>query len=170
MPLLRDGQAVGEDAWQPIEDGASLPADGKVVVSYDRFLAEREALQGRNSPVGVRVKNTQKVDALADSLDRLDLVILEFPKFNDGRAYSQARILRERVGYEGELRASGQVLRDQLLFMRRCGFDAFEIAKGDAVEAWQAALAEFDRFYQPTGNSKPSLLFRGRDDHAEAAE
>lgn len=171
MPLLKNGRAVGEDAWQPVDDAAPLPADGKVVVSYERFLAEHEALQGRNSPVGVRVKNYQKVDALADSVDRLDLVILEFPKFNDGRAYSQARILRERFGYRGELRASGQVLRDQLLFMRRCGFDAFEIAKGDAVEAWQAALAEFDRFYQPTGNSKASLLLRRRSNGlAEAAE
>ena len=78
-------------------------------------------------------------------------------RFGDGRAYSYARLLRERHGYKGELRAVGNVLRDQLVFMVRCGFDSFEVASDQAAEAWREAMAEFTRWYQPTGNSRASL-------------
>jgi uncharacterized protein (DUF934 family) len=102
----------------------------------------------------VQLPNSAAVETISADLDRIELVTLHFPKFNDGRAFSQARQLRERHGFKGELRATGQVLRDQLLFMARCGFDAFEIAKGEPVEAWEAALAEFTVFYQPTGDGR----------------
>jgi uncharacterized protein (DUF934 family) len=172
MKLLKAGQPVGEDAWQPLGDDEALPSTGPVLVSFDRWQRERDTLSGRNSPVGVRVKNNQRVDALAADLGHIALIALEFPKFNDGRAYSQARILRERLGYRGEVRATGAVLFDQLLFMHRCGFDAYQIARDDAVEAWQRALAQFTQFYQPTADGRPALLFRPRARRvlAEAAE
>lgn len=172
MQLLKDGRLAGEDAWQVVGDDEALPSTGPVVVSFDRWHRDRAALNGRNSPVGVRVKNNQRVDTLAGDLDHIGLIALEFPKFNDGRAYSQARILRERLGYTGELRATGAVLFDQLLFMHRCGFDAYELAREDAVEAWQRALAQFTQFYQPTADGRPALLFRQRPRRAlaEAAE
>jgi uncharacterized protein (DUF934 family) len=172
MPLLRNGRAVGEDAWQVAGDDDALPPSGPVLVSFERWSRDRETLAGRNSPVGVRLKNSQRIDALAGDLDRLDLIALDFPKFNDGRAYSQARILRERLGYRGELRATGAVLFDQLLFMHRCGFDSFEIGRDDAVEAWEQALGQITRFYQPTADGRPALLFRLRAPRllAEAAE
>lgn len=161
MSLLKGGR-VSEDAWVPVADDAALPSSGAVLVSLARWRNERETLRGRNAPVGVRLANSAAVDAIAADLDRLALVTLEFPKFNDGRAFSQARLLRERHGYAGELRATGQVLRDQLLFMARCGFDAFEIAKGEPVEAWERALSEFTVFYQPTGDGRaPASALRG---------
>lgn len=169
MQLLKNGLPVGEDAWQPVEDGAPLPPEGAVVVSFNRWKSEREHLHGRNTPVGVRVKNDERVLDLIDDVGRLDLIALNFPKFNDGRAYSQARLLRERLGYKGELRATGAVFRDQLLFMQRCGFDAYEIGNADAIGAWQKALGEFDRFYQPVADGRPALLFRHRA-AAQAAE
>ena len=87
----------------------------------------------RAAPIGVRLKAGQHLEVIAAHGARLALVALEFPKFTDGRAYSYARLLRERYGYKGELCAVGQVLRDQLLFMHRCGFDAYEIARADAA-------------------------------------
>jgi phosphoadenylyl-sulfate reductase (thioredoxin) len=152
MPLLKHG-AVVEDRWRRLADDAPPPGDEPVIVSLARLRADR-ALAGRNRPLGLALKNIEPVHALAGELDRFDLIALEFPKFTDGRAYTQARILRERLGFTGELRATGQVLPDQLLFMQRCGFDAFEIAKGEPVEAWRKALASFSVFYQPTGDGR----------------
>lgn len=157
MPLIRNGELVA-DPWRDLVDDEALPADGPVHVSFGRWLKERDRLLQRAAPVGVRVANSDLVDELAADTDRLALVVLEFPKFNDGRAYSQARILRERLQYKGELRARGRVLRDQLLFMHRCGFDAYEVQASDAPAAWRAALAEYTVFYQPTADRRPAIL------------
>src|SRR5262249_43937027 len=116
MPLLKHGEIVA-DPWQAVGESDPLPADAPVIVPYKRWQADREALLGRNAPLGVRLTNTQDVAALAPALDRFGAVVLEFPAFKDGRAYSQARLLRERYNFKGELRAAGNVLRDQLMFM-----------------------------------------------------
>ena len=105
---------------------------------------------------------------------RLDLIALHFPKFSDGRAYSQARLLRERLGYQGELRATGGVLQDQLPFMLRCGFDSFESDQKGFGEALARARTLFSVVYQPTedGRATPSLLRLNRrnvtDDRLES--
>jgi uncharacterized protein (DUF934 family) len=153
MPLLKRGEIVA-DPWQAVGDSDQLPADAPVIVPFKRWQAERETFVGRNAPIGVRLANTQDVAALAPDLDRFGVIVLEFPAFKDGRAYSQARLLRERYNFKGELRAAGNVLRDQLMFMHRVGFDAYEITKGDPVAAWKAALAEFTVFYQPTRDGR----------------
>ena len=151
MPLLKNGQPI-TDIWQPVADADALPADGAVIISFARWRKERATLLGRNSPLGVRLANTDKVEEVAPDLERFEIVVLEFPKFVDGRAYSQARLLRDRYGYRGELRATGNVLRDELQFMQRCGIDAFEIADSRAVESWRAAVNEFSVFYQPAAD------------------
>ena len=151
MPLLKNGEAIA-DPWQHVAADEVVPPTGPVVVPFDRWQAERETLLARNTPLGVRLPNTRAVRDLAADLGRLELIVLEFPKFVDGRAYSQARLLRERYRYRGELRATGDVLRDQLQFMQRCGFDAFEIAASNAVEIWRAAINEIDVFYQPAAD------------------
>jgi uncharacterized protein (DUF934 family) len=153
MSLLKNGRLV-KDAWTAVADDTALPVAGPLLVSLARWRTERQALRARNDAVGVQLPNSAAVEEIAEDLDRIELIALHFPKFNDGRAFSQARQLRERHGFKGELRATGQVLRDQLLFMARCGFDAFEVAKGEPVEAWEAALAEFTVFYQPTGDGR----------------
>jgi uncharacterized protein (DUF934 family) len=156
MPLLKDGRLV-EDPWRVVDDAAPLPAVEPAIVSFARFQAERDRLLARAAPLGVRLRNTEAIDALAGALDRLELVVLEFPKFSDGRAYSQARGLRERLGFAGELRATGDVLVDQALFMRRCGFDAWEIADAAKAPRFVAAFATFSVFYQPAGDGRAAI-------------
>jgi uncharacterized protein (DUF934 family) len=169
MSLLKAGRLV-DDTWIAVADDTALPADAALVVSLARWQKERESLRARNGAVGVQLPNAAPVEAVAGDLDRLELIALHFPKFNDGRAFSQARQLRERHGYQGELRATGQVLRDQLMFMARCGFDAFEVAKGEPIAAWEAALAEFTVFYQPTGDGRAPAAALRRTKQPEAIE
>jgi uncharacterized protein (DUF934 family) len=158
MPLVKDGALV-TDTWTRIADDEALPGDGAVAVSLRRWQAERETLLGRNAPVGVYLSNIEPVEALVTDLARIAVVILDFPKYTDGRAYSQARLLRERHGYRGELRATGNVLRDQLLLMRRCGFDAYEVdARGAA--GFAASMGAVTHAYQPATNDAGMLLKR----------
>lgn len=158
MPLLKHGQVVGEDAWLSIADDAPLPHDRPALISHTRWQAEQQHLAGRNAPLGIRLPNTVDVLEFGPEAGRFGLIVLEFPKFSDGRAYSQARLLRERFGFVGELRATGHVLQDQLWHMQRCGFDAFEIAREDAAEAFAAAMRSFSHVYQPTGDGRASAL------------
>lgn len=160
MPLVKDGQII-DDPWQVVADGEAVPAMGPIVVSLARWQAEREQFLLRNTPLGVRLESKQRAEDIRADLGRLALVAIEFPTFRDGRAYSTARLLRERYGFTGELRAIGNVLRDQLLFMHRCGFSAFEVQGEHAAEDWRQALAEFSVFYQPTGDGRPTV-FAGR--------
>ncbi|WP_374445554.1 DUF934 domain-containing protein [Stella sp.] len=148
MPLLRDGRTVA-DEWLHLDDAAPLPPDGvAITVSGERWDRERQRLLERRSPVGVRLGNGTPVERLVPDLPRLGLIALDFPRFSDGRAYSQARRLR-RAGYRGELRATGNVLQDQLLLMARVGFDAFQMVAADAERRWRAAVGAYGHFYQP---------------------
>lgn len=159
MPLVKNGH-IATDIFFHAADGAELPGDGPVLVSGARFLEDPEGLLKRGK-VGVIWPNNRDLDDLVPYLDRLALVALVFPSFRDGRAYTQARLLRERHGYEGELRATGQVLPDQLLLMRRCGFDAFELAKNAPLETWKRALESFSVVYQPAADGRePITLLR----------
>ena len=152
---------IVEDRWQHLADDADLPA-GPIIVSLARWQRERKALLERGDPVGVRLPNTADVADLAGDLPVLAVVALEFPKFADGRAYSQARLLRERHGYRGEIRAVGDVLRDQLFFMARCGFDAFELRSDRSLEDALAAFEEFTESYQPAVDQPLPLYRRAR--------
>ncbi|MFG1347653.1 DUF934 domain-containing protein [Xanthobacter autotrophicus DSM 431] len=156
MPLVKNGAPVAEDAYVAVADDATLP-DGAVIVSADRLLSDGAALAGRNGEIGVAWPNNRDVSELQPFLDRLSLITLAFPKFRDGRAYSQARLLRERYGYKGELRAVGNVLRDQTLMMVRAGFDAFSFEKAADAEAFGKALATYSVFYQPTGDGRATV-------------
>jgi uncharacterized protein (DUF934 family) len=154
MPLIKHGKVV-EDPWVQLPDDGALPASGAVIVSLERWRVEHGALCGRGEPVGVRLVSHQPARELAEDLPRLSLIALEFPTFKDGRAYSTARLLRERYGYKGELRAVGNVLRDQFHFMARCGFDAFEVATEEEAAAWQKAMNEFSVWYQAAADDRP---------------
>ena len=158
MPLLKHGRILGEDAFQPVADDAALPASGAVLVTYARWQAEKDHLSGRNDPLGIILPNNLDMLDFGKEAERFDLIVLQFPKFSDGRAYSQARLLRERFGYPGELRATGHVLQDQLWHMQRSGFDAFEIARADAAEAFAKASRSFSHVYQTTGDGRVSAL------------
>jgi uncharacterized protein (DUF934 family) len=153
MRLVKAGRIVA-DEFVRVADGAPLPDGVPVIVSTDRFFAEAEAFARRAAPLGVVWPNSRRVAELAPHLGRLALVALVFPTFKDGRAFSQARLIRERYGFRGELRATGQVLRDQFLFMLRAGFDAFEVTKDADADAFAEAAHRYSVFYQPTGDGR----------------
>jgi uncharacterized protein (DUF934 family) len=153
MPLLKDGR-VADDPWRHLDD-EPLPEGEPVTVSLKRWSSERDALCRRTRRIGLRLPNDAVPASLAQDIERFDLITLSFPRFTDGRAYSQARLLRSRLGFRGELRATGNVLRDQLLFMRRCGIDAFEVSERAVAENWLAALGDLDVFYQPAEDGRP---------------
>ncbi|WP_340118468.1 DUF934 domain-containing protein [Pelagibius sp. 7325] len=161
MPLLKDGALVTDD-WTPLADDADARPGDKVIVTLDQWRERRERLRGHNGRLGLRLKSDQAPAQIADDLALFDLVALEFPRFGDGRPYSSARLLRERYGFTGELRAVGNVLRDQFQLMLRCGFDAFEVKDEKAVEAWHDATSEIAFTYQPTGRQRASIGVLGR--------
>ena len=159
MPLVKDGK-IAADLFVHVPDGAELPGDGAILVAAARFLEDPQALLARAGKLGVIWPNNRDVDDLVPYLDRLAVVALVFPTFRDGRAYTQARLLRERHGFKGELRATGQVLRDQFVFMLRAGFDAFDVKKESDAEAFAATVKRYSVFYQPTGDGRVTAFHR----------
>ncbi len=169
MPLVKSGKILG-DAFVHIADDGEIPPDGAILIPAARFLENAEALSRRVGQTGVIWPNNRDVDDLVPYLDRLAVVALVFPSFRDGRAYSQARLLRERYGFRGELRATGQVLRDQFVFMLRAGFDAFEVTKPGDAEAFASTTKRYSVFYQPTGDGRVTALNRRMQlRHSESA-
>jgi uncharacterized protein (DUF934 family) len=157
MPLVKAGRIV-EDRFVRVLDDAPVPDGVAVILPATRLLADARELVLRQAPTGVVWPNDRKIAELAPYLDWIALVALVFPTFRDGRAYSQARLLRERHQFRGELRATGQVLRDQLLFLHRAGFDAFELTKEADAAAFAEAVHRYSVFYQPTADGRASTL------------
>ena len=155
MPLIKNG-AYAEDRFAMVTGDAPLPG-GPAIVSLARFKQDRQTLLARNAPLGVRLKANESPAELAGDLDRLSLIVLEFPKFRDGRAFSWARMLRTRLGYTGEIRATGDFLYDQLAFMHRVGIDAFEAPAALTPELFQRALGEMRLVYQPSADGKKTM-------------
>ena len=161
MKVIKDNKII-EDDWQllcQIDDLESLPA-GKIIVPYAFWLENRETLSKRAPGVGVCINGDIDTEQVAGDLDGIDLIALDFPVFTDGRAYSHARLLRERYGYAGELRAVGDVLRDQLFFMRRCGIDSFQLRADQDAAAALGALNEFSVCYQGAADNVAPLYRR----------
>ena len=170
MPLIKNGQE-SEHIWLKVSDEEPASLGRPVIVSLERWQAERATLAGRNAPLGIVLRSDQPPALIAEDLAHFELIALEFPKFSDGRGYSYARLLRERYGFTGELRAVGEVLQDQLLFLDRCGFDAVEMTEPDAEARWQEALGEISVWYQPTADGrKAALSLRHRRQLAAKAE
>jgi uncharacterized protein (DUF934 family) len=151
MPKIIRNRGIVEDGWRlldagallaPAEDGfvPELPA-GDAIAPLRLWRARRDELIGRPGRLGLLLAADDAPEAIAPELARLDLVAVRFDKFSDGRGCSLARLLRERYGWRGELRALGDVRRDLLPFLERAGFDAFELRDGDNAEA---ALCAFD--------------------------
>src|SRR5258708_1017890 len=169
MPLVKGGK-ITADVFAAVAEDAELPGDGAILIPSARFLEDAEALSRRAGRTGVIWPNNRDVDHLGPFVDKLSVIALVFPTFRDGRAYSQARLLRERHGFKGELRATGQVLRDQFVFMLRAGFDAFEVKKQGDAEAFAATVKRYSAFYQPTGDGRITALHRRMQlRHSESA-
>ena len=155
MPLIKNRQPV-EDIYTAVADDAPLP-DGPVIVSLTRLRAERDTLLSRNQKLGVRLASDQSPEALGADLDRLALVVLEFPKFRDGRPFSWARMLRSRLRFGGEIRASGDYLYDQIAFLVRVGVDAFELPASITPDLFARALDEMTNVYQPSADGRKTI-------------
>jgi uncharacterized protein (DUF934 family) len=160
MQIIRQRKIV-DDRFVHVPDGNELPATGDVIVSLDRYRELRSALQARGSKLGVQLRSDQEAKLVVDLLPELAVVAIEFPGFKDGRGYTTARLLRERFAFKGEIRAVGDVLRDQLYYMERCGFDAFELKPGKDIDGALQAFQEFSVTYQGATDD-PRPLFRRR--------
>jgi uncharacterized protein (DUF934 family) len=165
--LIKERRRVA-DSWRLLSRGPEgelpeVPAQGDVIVPLALWLARREELLSRAEAgtLGVWLDANEGPEAVAGDLQRLALVAVNFPKFADGRAYSIARLLRERYGYQGELRAIGDVLHDHLHFMKQCGFDAFLLREDQDAREALSALDTFSEGYQ-TSVLRPVPLFRRR--------
>lgn len=147
MRLLKNGEFL-ENTWIRLDDDETLPGSTGVIVSADRLKAEFKELMLHKAGLAVALPNDRTVEDIADFLEVLDAIVLDFPSFTDGRAYSQARQLRGRYNYRGELRASGNVLPDQLAFMRQCGLDSFEVNGRFGLDVWHRAVTAMTLTYQ----------------------
>ena len=163
MAQIIKHRAVIQDSWQLLEQGAAgaLPFSGDVIVPLELWLDERATLSFRLGRIGVWLETDADPATIAPDLARIDLVAVRFASFADGRVYSLARLLRERYGYRGELRAIGDVLRDQLYYLARCGFDAFALRADQNAGQALAAFEDFSEDYQ-VSVERPEPLFRRR--------
>lgn len=153
------GGTVVQDDWTLL-DGEPLPATGKIIVPLTLWLAQRENLLVRGD-VGVWIAADEEVEALADDVAALPLIAVDFPVFTDGRGFSTGRLLRERFGFKGELRAVGDVFKDTICYLYRCGFNAFAVRPDKNIHDALQGLQDFTEFYQ-SGVNQPLPLFRRR--------
>lgn len=172
MATIIKDKSVVADPWlrlEPGPDGAlpQVPRAGDVIVPLALWQSQREALLARPGRLGVWLKSDDEPGAIADDLRLFGVVAVDFPKFGDGRGYSSARLLRERYGWKGELRATGDIFRDQLFYLSSCGFNSFVLREGEDP---QEALAWFGTFSESYTASveRPLPLFRRRAASGEA--
>lgn len=145
--------------WHFVAGDAPLPATGDVVLPLARWLAERTRMDTREGRIGVQLTGADDVARLVDDVDRIDRVVLFFDKGTDGRGYSQARLLRERFGFRGELQAAGELLPDHLHFLYRCGFDHVTLPATVERAEIVSALTAISHGTQPAGDGG-ELAFR----------
>lgn len=166
-PLIKNGQVVDND-WQKVSMESGLDyvtgaeTGQRIIVPLAMWAAEKDALLASGKEIGVCMDSEDDPYELRGDTDKLSLVALYFSVFRDGRHFSNAAILRERLGFTGELRAVGDVLRDQLFYLKQCGFDSFDLGDGVKVDEALAAFNDFATNYQSTV-ATPDPLFRRRD-------
>jgi uncharacterized protein (DUF934 family) len=158
--LLRDGRIVDDD-WSYLAEAEGSPT-AALILTLAQWQADRDAWIARGGRLGVVLSPAHKVEILAPDISRFALIGAEFSGPSEGRGYSQARLLREQWKFDGELRATGYVRRDQVFFMARCGFNSFELPDADIADA-HTALATFSWAYQPSNDAGLPLKLRRRE-------
>jgi len=161
MTYLVKRRALTVDVWKTIEADEAIPSLGPVIVPVARWLAERDALGARLELVGVLIEGEAELQPIAPDLARLPVVAVRIAKYADGRGISTGRLLRERFGFKGELRAVGSFLPDQVWELSRCGFDAFAFEDAKRAGRGLEALDTFSDAYQSSA-AEPQPLFRRR--------
>lgn len=161
--IIVNGELVS-DHWitvHPSDNGEiKVPEEGNILVSLETWQNNRDELLAHSGKNGLLLNGDAELEDFADDIDKLDLIAINFPKFADGRGYSLARLIRERTSYTGELRAVGDVLRDQLFFMHRCGFNAFVIREDRDVEDALNAFKDFTITYQADVHEERPIYHR----------
>ena len=161
VPLLKQGK-VADDTFVRLGEEDPLSDQGDVIVGLSRWQADRDELIQHKGALGVALAVGESPDEIEGDLEHFDLIALDFPAFSDGRAFSSARILRERHGFEGEIRAVGDVELEQLHFMSRVGFDSFLLESDDPEKDWTTAQADLDLWYQPTEDGHTTVQQKRR--------
>ena len=156
--LIKQREVVA-DAWRYVDEDP-LGRERALILPFARWKEERERWWLWDGRLGVRLGPADPVAALEHDFLRISLVALEFSGMSEGRGYSQGRVLRDRFRFEGEIRAVGHVKLDQLFFLARCGFDAFELSPGVGVQEALAAFDQFDVAYQHGAQRSPALKRR----------
>jgi len=166
MRLLKNGEFL-EDTWTVVGDDDDIAEGSDIVVSFDRLMRDFADLKAHDGRLAVDFPNDCAIEDLAEYAGTLDKVILRFPKFTDGRAYSQARILRTELGFTGEIQSSGNVLPDQIAFMRQCGIDVFHVNGRFDLDHWQKAATSMSLTYQtgyaPAQGFSPANVWKRRE-------
>ena len=156
MPLIKQREIVA-DSWVAVDVNPSADA---VIIPFARFQQERDQWLASKQKLGVRLTPADDVQQIAKDLARISLIALEFDKIGEGRGYSQAQLLRSRLGFKGEIRAVGNILRDQVFHMARCGIDAFEFPQSTDMTVALAAFNDFTVAYQPSSDQAVKLQQR----------
>jgi len=161
MQIIKDQKMV-DDHWQHLaeEVGITNLPDGNIIVTLRTWKMARESLIARPSSLGIKLSSEELLPEILDDLNFFELIALDFTPYKDGRHFSTARLLRERHNFKGEIRATGDVLRDQLLYMQRVGFNAFELGPHQDLEAALTAFNDFSTAYQPTANQDSPIYQR----------
>jgi uncharacterized protein (DUF934 family) len=149
MPVVINPCEIIEDKWHRLDDMEPVRNSARVIVSLKRLRTDWDRLERAGCLLGVELEATDRVADIEVMLPRLELVALNFAAFADGRAYSQARLLRERLSFQGDIRAQGEVLRDQLAFMQRCGINQFCLAGSEDADLALSAFTDISKTYQP---------------------
>jgi len=156
MALIKNG-VFTEDTYAAWDGNDALASGQAILVALDTWQQLRDQLIAHDGEVALRIDNDLDVREIAGDLPHINAVFVDFPAFSDGRGFSQARQLRETHGYGGEIRARGHIIRDQYLFLHRCGVDAVEVSDLRALENWNAAMQEFSLFYQRTQDRQATI-------------
>ena len=154
--VIRNREIVQDD-WDYLGAEDAIPQGGKVIVELARWKEDRTALLEQAEAVGVLLKGDDDPAVLVEDFEQLAAIALDFPKFADGRCYSHARLLRERHGWTGELRAHGDILRDQVFFLWRCGIDVLEVREDKSAQDALEAFKELSVTYQPAADEQRAI-------------
>jgi uncharacterized protein (DUF934 family) len=158
--LLRDGQSVDDD-WSYAAEVTDPALAGSIILPLERWLTEAGLWAAHEGRLGVMFEPAEAVERIAADVSRFALIAAHFPAVGEGRGYTQGRLLRERYGFTGELRATGYVRRDQLFFLARCGFNSFELPESE-MDAAGAALRTFSAAYQPSNDAGLPVALKRR--------
>lgn len=159
MQVIKDKQIVTDD-WQRVLDEEAIPT-GEVIISYRRWKQGGDEIEQHQGPLAICIDGDDAIEEVAEIAQQFELIALDFPTFADGRNYSNARILRDRYAYKGDLRAVGDVMRDQLYYMQRCGISSFQVRADKNIEDALKAFDDFSLSYQTAADgAEPVYRYR----------